>query len=93
MAELAHFNWGRLRYDWDDPRVSEFVDNIQRVNGLAVRSDGFLWRLKDDAIEAAQLDPEGIFLGGPRIASTLSVWKDLPSFVHFVLKTLLGRFL
>lgn len=93
MTELAHFNWARLRHDWDDPRVSEFVNNILRVNRLAERSDGFRWRLQDDAMEVAQLDPEGVFLGAPRIASTLSVWSDVPRFAHFVQQTVHARFM
>ena len=28
---LAEFNIGVLRYDWDDPRVADFADNLERV--------------------------------------------------------------
>jgi uncharacterized protein DUF3291 len=44
---LAELNIGGVRYPLDDPRMAEFVDNLALVNGLAERSDGFVWRLKD----------------------------------------------
>ncbi|WP_172299907.1 DUF3291 domain-containing protein [Pseudoruegeria sp. HB172150] len=81
---LAQFNWGVLRADWDSPVVADFVNNIAKVNAVAERSDGFIWRLGDDDMEAAQLDPEGPLGGNPRFASTLSVWRDLVSLERFV---------
>ena len=32
---LAQFNIARIRYPLDDPRMAEFVDNVERVNALA----------------------------------------------------------
>ncbi len=89
---LAQFNRGVLRHDWDDPRVAEFADNIDAVNTVAAGSDGFVWRLDDDEMEAAQLDPAGPLGGNPRVASTLSVWRDLAALETFVWRTLHGRF-
>lgn len=89
---IASFNWGVLSYDWDDPRVADFANGLDAVNGLAARSDGFVWRLGDDDMEAAQLDPDGSLGGNPRLASTLSVWRDVPSLEHFVWNTLHKRF-
>ena len=79
---VAEFNMGRLLHDWDDPRVSGFVAGLDRVNRLAAASPGFLWRMPDEAMEAAQLGPP---LNDGRVASTLSVWRsvaDLRRFVH-----------
>lgn len=90
---IAHLNWGTLRHDFGDPRVAEFVDNIGRVNALAERSAGFVWRHGDESSAGAEVDPEGTSLGGPRAAATLSVWADVQSFAHFVEKTLHGKFL
>lgn len=42
---LAEFNIGVLRHDWDDPRIKDFADNLDRVNRLAQRAEGFVWRL------------------------------------------------
>ncbi|MGI9413652.1 MAG: DUF3291 domain-containing protein [Hyphomicrobiales bacterium] len=91
-VHLAEFNIGVLRHDWDDPRVADFVDGLDRVNAIAARAPGFVWRLPDDDMEAAQRDPTGPLGGNPRTASTLSVWADVASLEHFVWHTLHKRF-
>lgn len=89
---LAEFNIGTLLYDWDDPRVADFANNLDRVFAVAERSDGYVWHLNGPEMEAAQCDPQGPLGGNPRTASTLSVWRDLPSFEHFVWNTVHKRF-
>lgn len=85
---LAEFNLGILKYDWDDPRLADFADNLDRVNTIAARSPGFVWRLPDADMEAGQNGP----MGHPRMASTLSVWEDGDSLGQFVWNTLHKRF-
>lgn len=92
MTHLAAFNWGVLRHDWADPRIAEFRDNLERVNTLAHRSDGFIWQLPEAEMDAAQTDPEGVLGGNPRFASTLSVWRDAECLHRFAFHTLHGRF-
>ena len=53
---LAEINVARLRHPLDDPRVADFVANLDRVNALAERSDGFLWRLKDETGNATAIE-------------------------------------
>jgi hypothetical protein len=89
---LAEFNIGVLKYDWDDPRVADFADNLDRVNGIAQRSDGFVWMLDEEHMQAAQTDVDGPLGGNPRTASTLSVWKDAACLEHFVWNTLHKQF-
>ena len=84
---LAEFNFGTLKYDWDDPRVADFVNALDQVNGLAAQMPGFVWRLSDDDMDAAQTDPEGALGGNPRLASTLSVWENVEALEHFVWNT------
>jgi hypothetical protein len=92
-THLAELNFGTLRHDWDDPRVAEFVTAIGRVNAVAARSPGFVWRLDDDAMEAEQIGPGGAFGRQARLAATLSVWTDAESLGRFVEATVHGRFL
>lgn len=87
---IAEFNFGRLRYDWTDKRVQPFVEGLERVNRLAERSPGFIWRMLDDEMEAAQLGPT---LSDDRVASTLSVWRSVEDLRKFVFDTLHGSFL
>ena len=86
-------NWGILRADWDDPAVAEFADNLDRVNAVAMRSPGFVWMMPEDEMDAAQNDPDGVFCGNPRTASTMSVWETPEALDHFVHKTIHGAFL
>lgn len=85
--QLAEFNFGVLKHDWDDPRVADFVNGLDRVNALAARSPGFVWRLSDEEMDAAQTDSEGALGGNPRMASTLSVWESVEALEHFVWNT------
>ncbi len=58
MAEarhLAEFNIARIRFPLDDPRMAEFVDNVERVNMLAEQIEGFVWRLKDESGHAMNM--------------------------------------
>jgi hypothetical protein len=92
-CHVAHLNVAVLRHDWDDPRVAEFVRNLDRVNALAERAAGFVWRMGDAEMEAGQNDPDGPFGGQPRVASTLSVWQTPEQLADFVHRTVHGAFL
>ncbi|MEL7100433.1 MAG: DUF3291 domain-containing protein [Pseudomonadota bacterium] len=85
--DLAEFNIGTLRYDWDDPRVADFQNNLDRVYDIARRSPGYVWHLEGDEMEAAQLDASGPLGGNPRTASTLSVWESVAAFRTFTFDT------
>lgn len=89
---IAELNIGILRHDWDDPRVKDFVDGLDLVNGIAARSPGFVWRMSDEEMDAAQNDPDGPLGGNPRLASTMSVWEDVESLERFVWTTVHRRF-
>jgi len=89
---LAEFNIGILRYDWEDPRVADFLNNLNRVYDIARRAPGYIWHLEDEDMEAAQQDAQGVLGGNPRTASTLSVWQDLHSLEEFTYKTVHKQF-
>ena len=88
---LAEFNFGTLAHPWGDPRIAGFEDAIDQVNTIATRSPGFVWRLTDDDMDAAQNDAHGALAGRPNTASTLSVWQDAASLYHFVTRTVHAR--
>jgi hypothetical protein len=87
MPQLAQFNIARARWDLDDPRMSGFRDNVARLNALAERSVGFVWRLVDDEGPEAPKFPDE-----PRMIFTLSVWEDLNSLHHFMMNTIHKQF-
>ncbi len=49
MYQIAELNIARVTAPLHDPVMKKFVDNLDMVNALAESSDGFVWRLKDDA--------------------------------------------
>ena len=90
---IAHFNVARLLHPPGDPRVAEFTLNTVRVNLVAERSPGFLWRWKD---EARAVDGGGGYQAvddDPNLAISLSVWDSVAAFRFFVQQTIHGAFL
>lgn len=86
---VAELNIGRTLYPLDDPRMAGFVDNLALINGLAERTPGFVWRMKDD-VGAGATD---IKIGGdPQFIANMSVWESADALEHFVWNTLHKRF-
>ena len=85
---LAQFNIARIRYPLDDPRMVEFVDNVERVNGLAEQIEGFVWRLQDASGHAMNMT----VYDDPRILPNLTLWENVEALERFVWQTLHGRF-
>jgi heme-degrading monooxygenase HmoA len=79
---LAELNIARARYALDDPRMKDFVDRLDRVNAVAERSRGFVWRLKDEDGATIALDDD------PRLIVNLSVWETAEDLEHFVWNTI-----
>jgi len=83
---LAQLNVGYFRYPTDHPEMAEFMDNLDRVNELAERSPGFVWRLMGDNNNATE------FRIGDDMAVNLSVWENPRTLEDFVFKTVHARF-
>ena len=93
MQHIAQMNMGYLLHPIDDPRIAEFADNSARINALADRSRGFVWRMTDEDLTNPDNDYGRLF-GRPDVAlATLSVWETVADFAHFVHKTVHGQFL
>lgn len=92
MTAIAQMNLGRLLHPAGDPRVAEFVDALDKVNAIADRSPGFIWRLLTPVTGSAEPGVGENADEDPLIAATLSVWEDAESFRFFVQKTLHGAF-
>ncbi len=83
---LAELNIGKFKYPTSDVRMAGFMDNLDRVNALAERSPGFVWRLKGDNNNATD------FRVGDDFAVNLSVWTDAKSLENYVFKTVHAQF-
>ncbi|MEO0999196.1 MAG: DUF3291 domain-containing protein [Pseudomonadota bacterium] len=82
---LAEFNIAHARWPLEDPRMADFRENTKRMNALAARSPGFLWRL--DGAEA-----DALIDGDPRMTWTLSVWETAEALAHFAFRTVHRQF-
>jgi len=85
---LAELNIGRIRYPLDDPRMADFVNNLDLVNGLAERSQGFVWRLKDENGSATSIRA----FDDPLIIVNVSLWENVESLERYVWQTVHKRF-
>jgi len=86
---LAELNIARLKYDFEDPRVADFAGNLERVNGIAERSEGFVWRFVDDG-GANALDIR--MFDDPAVITNLSVWQSPEHLERYVWNTVHKRF-
>lgn len=80
---VAELNIATAKYDQDDPRFADFVNNLDRVNAVADRSKGFVWRLKDEAGDATAIRATD----DPRLLVNLSVWETVEDLERFVFAT------
>jgi hypothetical protein len=80
---LAQLNIGRFLYPDGDPRLKEFFDNLDRINAIAERMEGFVWRLKDESNNATSFRP----FDDPAILVNMSVWKSVEALEKFVFQT------
>jgi hypothetical protein len=87
---VAELNIGRLLHPIDDPRMADFVDNLGRINAMAERMPGFVWRLTGDGSNDGALDLRPF--PDPRMAVNMSVWTTIEALEVFVWKTVHQRF-
>jgi hypothetical protein len=80
---LAEINIARLLAPLDDPLIKEFVDNLERINGLAEQSPGFIWRLTGDGgTDATSIRPFD-----PMVIVNVSVWETVDALHHYTYST------
>lgn len=80
MYHLAQVNIARMLAPLDDPIMAEFVANLDRVNALADRSPGFIWRFQTEEGDATSVRA----YEDDRILFNMSVWASLKDFSDYV---------
>ena len=90
---IAHLNIARLRALPGDALVAEFVNAVPKVNAIAERSPGFVWRWDDNSTQVAEGVPYQAVLPDPLLAVSLSVWERAADLMNFVHQTVHGAFL
>lgn len=78
--ELAQLNIGIIKGAMDSPVMAQFATNLERINALAERSPGFVWRLKTEAGDATAIRP----FPDANMLVNMSVWQDFESLRQYV---------
>lgn len=67
----------------DDPIMADFVNNLDRINAIADKSEGFIWRLADienNALAIQAFEDDTLIIN-------MSVWTDMDSLFKFTYQT------
>ena len=80
---LAELNMARALYPLEDPRMAEFVANLDAINGLAERSPGFIWRLVN--INGSTTTVR--LFDDPLLLVNLSVWETVDALFDYVYRS------
>ena len=86
-THLAEVNVATAVDDLESARLADFVAALDRVNNVAERSPGFVWRLKDDSGSSIDIHASD----NPRYIVNLSVWETPEHLEQFVWNTIHKR--
>jgi hypothetical protein len=78
--ELAQLNIGIIKGPMDSPVMADFAGNLERINALAERTPGFVWRLQTEEGDATAIRP----FENPNMLVNMSVWRDVESLNKYV---------
>jgi Domain of unknown function (DUF3291) len=81
--EIAQLNVGIIEAPMDSPVMAGFAANLERINALADRSNGFVWRLQSEEGDATSIRP----FDDDNLLVNMSVWRDVESLNRFVYTT------
>ena len=76
---LAQINIARLIAPLDDPRISDFVEQLGSINALADSAPGFVWRLQSESGNATDL----AYSDDPFVIVNMSVWVSIEALRAF----------
>jgi hypothetical protein len=85
---LAQINIALMKAPLEDPIMAEFANALERVNAIADRSPGFVWRLKSSSGNATDIRA----YCDPKMLVNLSVWQTVEQLKDYVYKSLHGEF-
>jgi len=70
---LAQINIARALHPMDDPRMAEFVSQLDPINALADTTPGFVWRLQSASGNATDVP----YSDDPVVMVNMSVWESV----------------
>ena len=84
--QLAQANLAIARYPMDDAAMASFVERLDEINALAESSNGFVWRMQGEEMDA---EAQAVF-DEPRALFNLTVWQDLECLQNYVYRSAHG---
>jgi hypothetical protein len=80
---LAQINIARLIAPLDDPKIAEFVSQLDPINALADKAPGFVWRLQSQSGNATDI----AYNDDPFVIVNMSVWTSMEALRDFAYKS------
>jgi hypothetical protein len=80
---IAPMNVGTILYETADPRMADFMNNLDRINALAETTPGFVWRLTGEGNNATDIRPAA----DPMFLVNMSVWKNVEALFDYVYRS------
>jgi hypothetical protein len=80
---LAQMNVATALFETSDPRMADFMNNLDRVNALAEGTPGFVWRLTGEGNNATDIRPTG----EPLFLVNMSVWATVAALFDSVYRS------
>jgi hypothetical protein len=80
---LAQINIGRLVAPVDDPKIAEFVAQLELINALADRAPGFIWRLQSSSGNATDI----AYNDDPFMIVNMSVWESIEALRNYAYRS------
>jgi hypothetical protein len=81
--QLAQINVGRIVAPIDDPKMADFVSQLDSINQLAESSPGFVWRLQSGSGNATDVP----FNDDPFVLVNMSVWDSVEALQNFTYRS------
>src|ERR1700688_2188859 len=78
--QLAQINIGRLVAPVDDPKIADFVAQLDTINALAEAAPGFVWRLQSTSGNATDI----AYNDDPFMIVNMSVWESIEQLRNYV---------
>jgi hypothetical protein len=77
-CHLAQVNIAKRLAPLDDPIMQDFINNVERINRIADKSDGFKWRMQNEDKDLAM----DIFKDDSLVIN-ISVWENLEALFKY----------
>ena len=81
--ELAQLNIGIIKGPMDSPVMADFAASLERINAVADRAPGFVWRLQTAEGDATSIRP----FEDENMLVNMSMWRDVDSLNKFVYRS------